>query len=929
LNPTLARSEVKAVIGAAYGRFQNQIAPQRTCVVSSELVWDAIAAGQNNQQLVAAKKVSYCKTTRLWYIILNDESTLSLRMDFPSKGLTPKQEVTSLTDVTSKNGFPISGRIMIESAYIYGLLMVFFKHCLLCRAAPFDTEATRPPPPAVMQNNVVNKLINQLLVGNGGDFAKNFQEEADAPELNYTAMLQRSEYWDWSSIRPKGSVKDEEDARGFLADYENEAANVYYLSTEAGWQFLTNMTEARRKNLVEFEEATVEFLRVTARRAQQYDVQAISDQLSRKLLKKLSKEGIHALPAESFKNMKGIQARMGQIFADGAVCEPTRPPPCTMSLEPDLARIMATSTDINQLYYVWLAWRNAVGPQMRPEYMALVSVLNEVARLNGFNHGGEIWQSTYGEGTDLMGMLEKLYDEVRPMYDQLHAYVRSQLRRQYPSFIHKDGPIPAHLLGDMSGSNWINLYDKTVPFANTKPLDITSHLQRQNFTVDKMVRTAESFYTSLGFDKLPENFWKNSIFVRPMDRDLVCFPTAFDFKNGQDFRLKLCLKVNHNDFLLVHQEMANTFYQISFKSQPIAFREAVNPAMRNALASALALSINTEAFYKNTGIASDVTIDAERTINSMYNIALRQVASIPFGVLADKWRWQVYSGEAQANKVNQLWWSYREKYQGVQSPARRTELDFDAGSNFQIVTNVPYNEEVISNVLQFQILKGLCETAGFQGPLHQCSLYGSKAVGEKLKRAMSLGSSRPWQEVLSILTGSNELSVAPMVEYMEPLIQWLVKKNAEGGDTIGWVEYTNYDDAQDEVYNLTVSLRPTHGDIRNKANSISDLEGVAFPGEDCSNGEHCLADSTCNGTTCICPKNTIMWYQNCLPNDPSMVGFGPAGPAIRLDLFEGSENTQKPITSAHDSQSSSSRRLTAQSTACLFLSIVLSLLFVK
>uniref|UniRef100_A0A5S6QT52 Angiotensin-converting enzyme n=1 Tax=Trichuris muris TaxID=70415 RepID=A0A5S6QT52_TRIMR len=808
--------------------------------------------------------------------------------------------------------------------------MVFIEHCLLCRAVPFEpTDATRPPPPAMVQSSVVNKLINQLLAGNGGDFAKNFQEGVDAPESNFTATLQRTEYWDWTTVKPKGSVADEDDARAFLADYENEAANVYYLSTEAGWQFLTNMTEARRKNLVELEEATVEFLRITARRAQQYDVEAISDPLSRKLLDKLSKEGVYALPAKSFERMKGIQTKIGQIFADGAVCEPTHPPPCTMPLEPDLARIMATSTDINQLYYVWLAWRNAVGPQMRPEYMALVSILNETAHLNGLKHAGEIWQSAYGERTDLIHALEKLYDEVRPIYDQLHAYVRNHLRRQFPSFVHKDGPIPAHLLGDMSASNWINLYSKTIPFPNAIPLDITSHLRRQNFTVDKMAKMAERFYTSMGFHELPESFWKKSIFVRPVDRDLVCFPTAFDFKNGQDFRLKLCLNVNADDLLLVHQEMANTFYQISCKHQPIPFREAVNPAMGSALAKALVLSINTDAYYRDTGIVPDVVTDIERTINSMYNMALRQVAFIPFGVLADKWRWQIYSGEIQAAKVNQLWWSYREKYQGIQSPARRTELDFDAGSNFQIATNVPYNAEVISNVLKFQILKGLCETAGFQGPLHQCSLYGSKAVGEKLKRAMSMGSSKPWQEVLRILTGSSELSVAPMVEYMEPLIQWLVKKNSESGETIGWVVYTDYDDIKDGDYNATVSLRPIHGDIRKNGNSVADIEGVAFPGEDCSKGQFCLADSTCNGTVCVCPKNTILWYQNCLPNDPSMVGFGPAGPAIRLDLLEGNENTQKPVISAHDSQPSSSQRLKDHSLACLLVALVLSFLLVQ
>ncbi|KRY00075.1 Inactive angiotensin-converting enzyme-related protein, partial [Trichinella pseudospiralis] len=724
---------------------------------------------------------------------------------------------------------------------------------------------TRAPPPAIASENVVNELISRLLSGNGGDISSDLQQNSiNIPTVNGGTVNRDDSYWNASDILEPNSVNDETAALKFLVDYNKQAEEVFSKSAEAGWSFLTNMTANTRKDLAEMDKTVVEFLHISAKRAKQFNLNSIHNKKAKKQIKNLSQEGIYVLPEKKLEQFISVQAKINQVFADGTVCEPSRPPPCTMPLEPDLQRIMATSRDVNELYYVWLAWRNAVGPPMKQSYLEMVNLFNEIAKLNGLKHGGEIWQNTYGEKVNLIHLLEKIYDEVRPLYDQLHAYIRNQLRKQYASFMHQDGQIPAHLLGDMSGSNWINLYPDSVPYPEHHPLDVNYHLKSLNYTVEKMVRTAEKLFTSMGFGRLPGSFWDYSIFVQPNDRDMVCYPAAFDFKNQKDFRIKMCAQVTWEDFIQIVRQMTSTYYQIAYKEQPIAFREAANPAISYALTNALALSVSSEDFMHSVGILPDLENSQEKTINYLYNIALREVAFIPYGVLADKWRWSLFSGDIDATNMNEKWWEY---------------------------------SNVIGYVIQFQVLKGLCSAIGYQGPLHRCHFFEGKLAGEKLISAMKLGASENWTDVLKIISGSEEISGAAMMEYMEPLIQWLVKTNAETGETIGWNEYPDQFNEAELTLAKNISKKLPVGDIKNNAHSVSDLEGIAFPGEDCSQGQQCLADSTCNGTVCVCPPNSVPWYQTCLPNDPTMVGFGPGGEGFQLDLIKGELVTEESTSS--------------------------------
>ncbi|KRY00073.1 Angiotensin-converting enzyme, partial [Trichinella pseudospiralis] len=704
---------------------------------------------------------------------------------------------------------------------------------------------TRAPPPAIASENVVNELISRLLSGNGGDISSDLQQNSiNIPTVNGGTVNRDDSYWNASDILEPNSVNDETAALKFLVDYNKQAEEVFSKSAEAGWSFLTNMTANTRKDLAEMDKTVVEFLHISAKRAKQFNLNSIHNKKAKKQIKNLSQEGIYVLPEKKLEQFISVQAKINQVFADGTVCEPSRPPPCTMPLEPDLQRIMATSRDVNELYYVWLAWRNAVGPPMKQSYLEMVNLFNEIAKLNAL-----------------------------------------------------------FFTGDMSGSNWINLYPDSVPYPEHHPLDVNYHLKSLNYTVEKMVRTAEKLFTSMGFGRLPGSFWDYSIFVQPNDRDMVCYPAAFDFKNQKDFRIKMCAQVTWEDFIQIVRQMTSTYYQIAYKEQPIAFREAANPAISYALTNALALSVSSEDFMHSVGILPDLENSQEKTINYLYNIALREVAFIPYGVLADKWRWSLFSGDIDATNMNEKWWEYRMKYQGVKSPARRDNDDFDPGSNYQIAQNLPFSRQVnvIGYVIQFQVLKGLCSAIGYQGPLHRCHFFEGKLAGEKLISAMKLGASENWTDVLKIISGSEEISGAAMMEYMEPLIQWLVKTNAETGETIGWNEYPDQFNEAELTLAKNISKKLPVGDIKNNAHSVSDLEGIAFPGEDCSQGQQCLADSTCNGTVCVCPPNSVPWYQTCLPNDPTMVGFGPGGEGFQLDLIKGELVTEESTSSQEES----------------------------
>jgi peptidyl-dipeptidase A len=421
---------------------------------------------------------------------------------------------------------------------------------------------------------------------------------------------------------------------------------------------------------------------------------------------------------------------------------------------------------------------------MRGDYARFVELSSTGARGPGFQAAGDMWRANYDMPPDEFAReVERLWEQVRPLYTSLHAYVRTRLGEQYgTALVPRDGMIPAHLLGNMWAQEWGNVYPIVGPKGAGTGYDLTSLLKAKKADERRMVRFGEGFFTSLGFDSLPATFWERSMIVKPRDREVVCHASAWDIDNKDDVRIKMCTEVTADDFVTVHHELGHNFYQRAYKEQPFLFQNGANDGFHEAIGDAVALSI-TPAYLKQVGLLAQLPSAASDTA-LLLRQALDKVAFLPFGLLVDQWRWKVFSGEVKPADYNKAWWELRNRYQGVSAPVERTEADFDPGAKFHVPGNTPYSRYFLARVLQFQFYQALCKEAGHTGPLHRCSFYGSKAAGAKLARMLEEGQSRPWQETLYAMTGSRRMDAGAMLEYFAPLKAWLDQQNR--GKPVGW-----------------------------------------------------------------------------------------------------------------------------------------------
>jgi len=435
-------------------------------------------------------------------------------------------------------------------------------------------------------------------------------------------------------------------------------------------------------------------------------------------------------------------------------------------------------TSHEQKLAAWVNWRK-VSPQMRKDYQRMVEIANQGSKELGFADTGSLWRSKYDMEADAFALeMDRVWGQVKPLYDSLQCHVRAKLNEKYgDDVVSKSGPIPAHLLGNMWAQSWGNIYEDVAPESEEKATDLTARLAAKQYSEIEMVRTAENFFSSLGFEPLPDTFWTRSLFTKPRDRDVQCHASAWDL-SIDDYRIKMCIKKNAEDFVVIHHELGHNYYQRAYNlKQPILYRSSANDGFHEAIGDTVALSIN-DSYLKEIGLIDDVPSEAADLPNLM-KTALDKVAFLPFGLLVDKWRWGVFNGEIPADKYNQGWWNLREKYQGVKAPVERDETQFDPGAKYHVPGNTPYSRYFLAHILQFQFHRELCRIAGYEGPLHRCSIYGNKEAGAKLNAMLEMGSSRPWQEALKTMTGSDQMDASAIIDYFAPLKTWLDEQNKD------------------------------------------------------------------------------------------------------------------------------------------------------
>ncbi len=569
--------------------------------------------------------------------------------------------------------------------------------------------------------------------------------------------------------------KDE--AEKFIADAEKRLLELNIKAGRADWVKSTFITDDTEALAADANETLIGATTELAEQARRYENADLSPESKRKL--KLLKL-LLTLPAPKDPNERSevtkLTASMEGDYGKGKYCPDGDKGKC-LSLS-ELEQIMANSRDPEELKKAWAGWHQIAVP-IRKDYVRFVELSNKGAKEMGFKDTGAMWRSKYDMEPDAFAAeMERLWQQVKPLYDSLYTYTRRKLSEKYgQEVVALDKPIPAHLLGNMWAQGWANIYPLLAPANADRGYDLTQILKARNTDAKQMVRYGEGFFTSLGFEPLPATFWERSMITKPADREVVCHASAWDIDYEKDVRLKMCTQITEEDFTVVHHELGHNYYQMAYSGKPFLFRESANDAFHEAIGDTVALSV-TPPYLKQLGLIDKVP-DPQADIGFLLNRALDKVAFLPFGYLVDQWRWKVFSGEVKPDDYNKAWWELREKYQGVAPPVPRTEQDFDPGAKYHVPANTPYARYFLAHILQFQFHRALCREAGFSGPLYQCSIYGNKKAGERLRAMLAMGSSEPWPAALKAMTGEDKMDATAIIDYFAPLKSWLDEQNKQ------------------------------------------------------------------------------------------------------------------------------------------------------
>lgn len=680
--------------------------------------------------------------------------------------------------------------------YFISFILQFQFHEALCEAAGHEGALHKCD--IYRSTDAGTKLANMLKLGSSKPWPDALEaivgsrDMSAEPLINYFKPLiewldrENKANGDILGWEAEGSNTDEDAALDLLDQFNLEAQEEYSKATEFAWTYYTNITDYNQERMVEADLYVAAFDKRYQRLFKQFDRTNFAEDTKRQIEKLLYIGDAALEDQEKLAELTNVKASLETRYSTGKVCRENGE---CLSLEPGLTRIMATSRDYDELLWAWQGWRDAVGPSAKEDYKLYVELKNEAAMANDQPDCGAYWRSWY-ETDDLQGQVERLYNELSPLYVQLHAFVRRKLFNEYgPDSIDLRGPIPAHLFGNMWAQSWSNLLDLVTPFPDATSIDVTPALVAQGYDALRMFETSEEFFTSLGLIEMPEEFWAKSMIEKPDDgREVVCHASAWDFYNGIDFRIKQCTDITGDDFGTVHHEMGHIEYYLQYKDLPVVYRRGANPGFHEAVGDVLALSVTTPKHLHAVGLLEELLDDPNTDLNYLMATALDKIAFLPFGYLMDQWRWSVFAGETLPEDYNTKWWELRTRYQGIKPPVERTANDFDPAAKYHIPSGTPYIRYFISSILQYQFHEALCRESGHEGPLHKCDIYRSTDAGTKLGDMLKLGSSKPWPDALEAITGSRDMSAEPLIQFFQPLIDWLEEQNRMNGDVIGWDE---------------------------------------------------------------------------------------------------------------------------------------------
>ncbi|CAH2219630.1 angiotensin-converting enzyme 2 [Pelobates cultripes] len=611
-----------------------------------------------------------------------------------------------------------------------------------------------------------------------------------------------------------------EQASQFLEQFQIVGEPLYHEAAVAQWEYNTNITDENAQKMNQAGAKWSEFYNQASENSTHFSPDDITDPMIKLQLTYLGEKGTSVLSSEKYARLNQILNEMSRLYSTETVCRPNNTEDC-LPFEPGLDQIMLHSRDYHERLWAWEGWRANTGKKMRPLYEEYVQLENEAAKLNGYNDYGDYWRGNYEtiatgdyyySRDDVIRDVNETFDQILPLYKELHAYVRSKLQDTYGAkYFNSEGYLPAHLLGDMWGRFWTNLYPLVVPYPDKESIDVTPTMVAQGWTVERMFKEAEIFFKSVGLFELNPNFWTNSMIEEPKDgRKVVCHPTAWDL-GMDDFRIKMCTTVNMEDFLTVHHELGHIQYDMAYAPLPMLLRDGANEGFHEAVGEIMSLSAATPKHLKHLKLLPDTFVeDQETEINFLLRQALTIVGTMPFTFMLEQWRWKVFRGEIPKDKWMEEWWRMKHELVGVVEPYPHDETYCDPAALFHVANDYSFIRYYTRTIYQFQFQDALCKAANHVGSLHSCDITNSLDAGIKLRTMLELGNSKPWTQALESITGETKLNAQPLLSYFSTLYDWLKKENEQNGRKVGWK--TQWSTNTENLIKVRISLIAGLGD---------------------------------------------------------------------------------------------------------------------
>ncbi|CAF3991984.1 unnamed protein product [Rotaria sordida] len=638
-------------------------------------------------------------------------------------------------------------------------------------------------------------LINYNIRNNNNDDLQeleNYETEVDPNDHVNIELWNKLNEEDMKQMPEINDYSNEIIAQEWLKWYLRIAERYSQINILLEWNYDTNITEENQKVITAQSLITAQFSRLVlpiAKKFNEYMKYSKNDDLKR-IFGRLA-SSIFSNNDDDVRKTSELYGQLGDLYSTTKVCELNDDKKC-YTLAPYLERLMQIEKDYDRLIWAWKGWHDESGNKIRPVYLSYIDLLTKDAKENAYDDLAEYWIQDYemGNVTEFEGIIDQILKDTMSLYEQLHAYVRGRLCSMYQNRFNCSGPIPAHILGNMWAQTWNDRFDDIIPYPDAPLLNMTEVLIEKNYSIHQLFTIAESFFTSISLYPMTPKFWARSMFEKPTDRDVVCHAAAYDMGYHDDYRVRMCTEINDDHFYTIHHELGHVEYFMAYgKNQPYIYRSGANAGFHEAIGDIIGTFAVSPAHLIKLGFLDEKDVNSHYEINFLLRLALQKVAFLPFGYVMDKYRFLLFRDQIdREQELNSQWWALRIKHGGIMAAVPRNDkINFDAGAKYHIPSNVPYLRYFIAHILQFQIYRAMCRLHGVTEQLHMCDIYGNEYVGEKFKEMLAMGNSKPWSEILESLTGENKLEPQAMLDFFQPLYNWLKTENVARGYPVGWM----------------------------------------------------------------------------------------------------------------------------------------------